>query len=152
MCAFTPLFFSNQKHTQNKLLPYTKQIWKQNFVSIWKHHFLMWNFSWMRKMKKNILSQVSHSFEKNTLFYFILFYWEKISPHFHLGFKRGGRGIFLTIVLHFGEVLQTCPNLILNPSWVACIWCDIKKLEKEKQCLKVLKMKHDSSSTHHIHL
>jgi hypothetical protein len=103
-------------------------------------------------MKNNILSQVSHSFEKKTLFYFILFYFiGKNIHHISTWVLKGGGRIFLTIFLHFGEILQTCPQSN-SKSFLGCLhMMQYKKFGKRKQCLKVLKMKHDFSSTHQIH-
>jgi hypothetical protein len=74
-----------------------------------------------------ILHNTKKKKKKNILFH-ILFFFGEIDYHtsqkIHLDPRR--RSIFLPSFLYFGQVLQTCHHLMLNPSWDARIGRNIR--------------------------
>jgi hypothetical protein len=82
------------------------------------------NFPQMQMQKKKT-STSSHTF----------FFGEqkiRIWPQFYLDFRgRGEGGIFILTSKVFGQVVQICRHLMLNPSWDAHIQPNITKLKKK---------------------
>jgi len=99
-------------------------VWLNIFWGETLHKYEKW------KWQKEYFGGKSQNFEKK--FDFLLY--------FYLDFQV--REFFLPIFYIFGHVYKhICRHLMLNPSWDACIWCNIKHLKNLKKRKRLINYK-----------
>jgi hypothetical protein len=97
-------------------------------LSVWAlSFFLVQNFAKIKIKRKHSDSMFLFFLEKSLVFSPKKDYWELFLPHLNSDFSL----VALSLVfLLFKLVLRTCHHLMLNPSWNASQWCNIRKLKK----------------------
>lgn len=101
--------------------------WSASKLFSWVKNFTNMQKKKTKKTKRNILSKIIFFWKNKYQIYkknYIGIFWPHLDHDFNLV------AIFKLVISLFRQVLKTCRYLILNPSWGANQWCNVRKVKK----------------------